>query len=156
MICIINFHLLSYLTVDLCSQTCGVNSACYYNGSSLTVTFSCICLFGYLSPQNNGANCMNVINKCASNNGGCSHICNYVGPGSASCSCNFGYKISNSNTSACVPINPCSKSNSGCPQVCVNTRPGLYYCSCSVGQYSPNQNGTNCQLCKKFIFILYY
>lgn len=75
------------------------------------------------------------INECQLNNGGCQHVCTN-NPGSYSCSCPQGYRIS-SDRKSCEDINECHLRNGHgpCQDTCENT-PGSYKCGCS------NLNGT--------------
>ena len=132
----------------LCLQTCGINTLCLYSGSTYKINFNCTCMNGYTSSQNDGRNCINPINNCAINNGGCSQICRNLGPKIFQCECNPGYTIFVANKSDCTPINDCIVNNGGCSQLCTYKSPGLSFCSCFPGQYSNETLNESCQSSK--------
>ena len=102
------------------------------------------------------------MNECATNIGGCDHVCtNNVG--SFICDCQTGYTLT-SNGLSCIgkyrlylssikaltsvffssnsDVNECSSGNGGCDQDCTNSV-GSFQCSCNSG-YSLAADGTTC------------
>ncbi|BFZ22541.1 hypothetical protein BsWGS_25580 [Bradybaena similaris] len=61
---------------------------------------------------------------------------------SYSCSCRPGFRVSQSNSQACVDINECEERTSGCQQECTNTV-GNSTCSCKQG-YTLSADGKTC------------
>ena len=100
--------------------------------------FTCTCIDGYISPSNNGTNC--VENKCLTNNGNCGNysICGIGSSGSITCSCIEKYFSPSQNGTGCVP-NPCATSGSlcGAHSTCHAASSYEFACWCDV-DYASN------------------
>ena len=81
-----------------------------------------------------------VVDSCATNNGGCEHKCKHKN-GAAVCSCRAGYLLQADNKT-CHDVDECSTEESCCAQECTNN-PGGYTCGCKHG-FRLHKNGCGC------------
>ncbi|XP_023930883.1 fibrillin-1 [Lingula anatina] len=104
-------------------------------------SFICTCPSGY---ETLGSKCKDI-DECLSDS---SNTCNASistcanTDGSFSCTCNTGYR--NTDTQTCADINECTARTDGCEQICTNTI-GSFTCSCQTG-YNLNSDGKTCTL----------
>ncbi|VDO50849.1 unnamed protein product [Brugia timori] len=77
-------------------------------------------------------------NICATDNGGCEHICEERHGRFHRCKCRQGFKLA-SDKRRCHPIDPCAINRGGCEQHCVNDN-GRAVCQCYHGlRIGPDQ-----------------
>ena len=126
------------MAANTCSSGCSTYSQCT-GLVNATTKYSCQCLPGYLSPNNNGKSCTN--NLCKISNGGCNQKCSYAGPLKGNCTCIQGYTLLSDNLTCAAQCNstynPCGNFSS-----CANNT----VCVCDTGYVSPGRTGTGCAL----------
>ena len=83
---------------------------------------------------------LEVVDSCATNNGGCEHKCKHKS-GEAVCSCRRGYLLQADNKT-CFDVDECATQESCCSQECTNN-PGGYTCGCRHG-FLLNKDGCGC------------
>ena len=120
-----------------CYKACGNNTICTINP-----VYTCNCMPGYLSPTNDGRNC--VLNQCSVNNGGCNQFCTFSFSGSY-CSCKSTYTLS-ADQKTCIFTLCYDDVNGGCGfnSICSESSSGTKQCQCKSGYISSNGNGTGC------------
>jgi len=94
---------------------------------------------------------MNVKPSCATDNGGCSHICKDITDG-VECACPAGYELSTDNKT-CADIDECAMTGICGQGQCENTE-GAYQCNCNEGwagdacdECAPEFYGADCTAC---------
>ncbi|VDK86897.1 unnamed protein product [Litomosoides sigmodontis] len=80
--------------------------------------------------HSNGRRCVRR-NICATNNGGCEHVCEERHGRFHRCKCRQGFKLA-SDKRRCHPTDPCLINRGGCEQHCVNDN-GRAVCQCYYG-----------------------
>ncbi|XP_051550154.1 stabilin-1 isoform X1 [Myxocyprinus asiaticus] len=110
---------------DACDGICDVNANCISGTPS-----TCSCTAGY---KGNGTFCKEI-DRCATNNGGCSTYANCIKtlPGERNCKCINGYT---GDGVVCLEIDPCLVDNGGCDHnaLCMKTGPNRVACTCKLG-----------------------
>ncbi|XP_067933764.1 fibrillin-1-like isoform X2 [Watersipora subatra] len=71
---------------------------------------------------------------------GCEHSCEADGSDRIVCTCDYGYRLVDDETS-CIDLNECNYQNGGCDDTCVNTA-GSFHCACSMG--TVGSDGKSC------------
>ena len=119
-------------------NTCGNNTLCTGPLTS-PPKFTCACMPGFWSPNNNGTNC--IANLCTLNNGGCGkgNICvQDPESGYVNCSCKPGYFERSGDIGFTCIKNPCVANGTLCGDnsACIPALSFFFSCLCNKGYES--------------------
>ncbi|CAH1256718.1 SCUBE3 [Branchiostoma lanceolatum] len=113
----------------------GLNENCVRHGGNMWADAHCNLEYGFI--------CQIDQDECATDNGGCDHICTNV-PETYKCSCRQGFALM-ADGHGCEDIDECATDSGGCDQICSNV-PASYGCSCRQG-FVLTVDGHGCEVC---------